>query len=64
MQTRLKSGISKKKDFGDFQCFSTCLSTITVLDEPLTFREASTKSEWQQAMTEEIQALQTQGTWD
>ncbi|VVA38604.1 PREDICTED: Retrovirus-related Pol poly from transposon, partial [Prunus dulcis] len=25
---------------------------------------ASTKSEWQQAMIEEIQALQTQGTWD
>ncbi|KAI5322358.1 hypothetical protein L3X38_031430 [Prunus dulcis] len=64
MQTRLKSGISKKKDFGDFQCFSTCLSTITALDEPHTFREASTKSEWQQAMIEEIQALQTQGTWD
>ncbi|XP_016649740.1 PREDICTED: uncharacterized protein LOC107881145 [Prunus mume] len=39
---------------------STCLSTITALDEPHTFREASTKSEWQQAMTEEIQALQTQ----
>ncbi|KAI5312513.1 hypothetical protein L3X38_041686 [Prunus dulcis] len=64
MLTRLKSGISKKKDFGDFQCFSTCLSTITALDEPHTFREASTKSEWQQAMIEEIQALQTQGTWD
>ena len=44
----------------DFHCFST----LTSLQEPQTFREASSNPLWQQAMKEELDALHKTGTWD
>ena len=44
----------------DFHCFSTLAS----LQEPQTFREASSNPLWQQAMKEELDALHKTGTWD
>ncbi|KAM1797964.1 hypothetical protein ACFX12_032087 [Malus domestica] len=39
------------------------LADITEPDEPITFRVASCKSEWQHTMQEEYNALKAQGTW-
>ena len=44
----------------DFHCFSA----LTSLQEPQTFREASSNPVWQQAMKEEFDALHKTGTWD
>ena len=44
----------------DYSCFSAVLS----LHEPYTYREACTNSLWQQAMIEELQALEKTHTWD
>ena len=44
----------------DFHCFSVLAS----LQEPQTFREASSNPLWQQAMKEELNALHKTGTWD
>jgi hypothetical protein len=44
----------------DYSCFSAILS----LYEPHTYREACTNPFWQQAMTEELQALEKTHTWD
>ncbi|KAA0059005.1 retrotransposon protein [Cucumis melo var. makuwa] len=39
-------------------------STIMSLDEPSSYKEASTNPLWQQAMNEELQALEKTHTWD
>ena len=44
----------------DFHCFST----LAYLQEPQSFREASSNPLWQQAMKEELDALHKTGTWD
>ena len=44
----------------DFHCFST----LSYLQEPQSFREASSNPLWQQAMKEELDALHKTGTWD
>ena len=44
----------------DFHCFSALAS----LQEPQTFREASSNPLWQQAMKEELDALHKTRTWD
>ncbi|GFZ14662.1 hypothetical protein Acr_24g0008520 [Actinidia rufa] len=44
----------------DYHCFSTVLAQY----EPRSYREASTNPLWQQAMTEELQALDRTHTWD
>jgi hypothetical protein len=44
----------------DYSCFSVVLS----LHEPHTYCEACTNPLWQQAMTEEFQALEKTHTWD
>ena len=44
----------------DFHCFSA----LTSLQEPQTFRKASSNPLWQQAMKEELEALYKTGTWD
>ncbi|PKU65026.1 Retrovirus-related Pol polyprotein from transposon TNT 1-94 [Dendrobium catenatum] len=57
MITRLKSGNSKPK-----QIFDLLHSTHT--DEPTTYTQAAKSEKWRQAMSQEFQALQTQGTWE
>ncbi|KAG5542353.1 hypothetical protein RHGRI_022032 [Rhododendron griersonianum] len=44
----------------DYHCFSTILSQ----HEPHSYREASSNPLWQQAMAEELQALDKTHTWD
>ena len=44
----------------DFHCFSA----LAYLQEPQSFREASSNPLWQQAMKEELDALHKNGTWD
>ncbi|KAL5762227.1 hypothetical protein ACOSP7_018491 [Xanthoceras sorbifolium] len=44
----------------DFHCFSTIIS----LHEPQSYKEASSNPVWQQAMAEELQALDKTHTWD
>ena len=39
-------------------------STIASLHEPLTYKEANTNPLWQQAMADELQALENSHTWD
>lgn len=56
MQTRAKSSIFQKNDFPDYQCFSTCFHIE--MDEPNSYRVASSSPDWIKAMTEEIEALQ------
>jgi len=41
-----------------------CYSTIATIHEPSSYREASTDPLWQQAMNEEIHALEKTHTWD
>lgn len=41
-----------------------CYSAIATLHEPRSYREASTNPLWQQAMTQELQALEKTHTWD
>ena len=56
MQTRSKSGISKKKSFHT-------TTTFYLQTEPPTYTVASKIPEWQQAMASEFEALQRQQTW-
>ncbi|KAK9092487.1 hypothetical protein Syun_027398 [Stephania yunnanensis] len=44
----------------DYHCFSV----ISSLHEPSSYREASSDPLWQQAMTEELNALEKTHTWD
>ena len=44
----------------DFHCFSA----LAFLQEPQTFREASSNPLWQQAIKEKLDALHKTGTWD
>ncbi|XP_076952355.1 uncharacterized protein LOC143626062 [Bidens hawaiensis] len=39
------------------------LTTITLNDEPKTFKQAVQNENWREAMKKEIQALETNGTW-
>ncbi|CAL8994451.1 unnamed protein product [Prunus brigantina] len=64
MQTRLKSGIVQKRQFLEFSCFATMLTSVIEPEAPTYFKAAAAQPEWQQAMLEEIQALQLQGTWN
>ncbi|KAA0045094.1 putative mitochondrial protein [Cucumis melo var. makuwa] len=41
-----------------------CFSIIMSLDEPSSYKEASTNPLWQQAMNDELQALEKTHTWD
>ncbi|CAL9022062.1 unnamed protein product, partial [Prunus brigantina] len=63
MQTRSKSGIVHPKQFPEFSSFHTQLTSISEPDTPSHFKQALGHPAWQQAMTEEIQALDQQGTW-
>ncbi|CAL9013250.1 unnamed protein product, partial [Prunus brigantina] len=64
MQTRSKSGIVKPNhQFQDYQGYFTCLIANVELDEPCSYKVASYSAEWRKAMQEEIDALQSQGTW-
>ncbi|KAL0551636.1 hypothetical protein IC582_010725 [Cucumis melo] len=53
MQTRAKSGIFKPKAF----------HITTTIPTPTSYTEASKYPEWRNAMCEEFNALQAQGTW-
>ena len=44
----------------DYHCFSTIMSLV----EPSSYKEASTNPLWQQAMNEELQALEKTHTWE
>ncbi|PKU76601.1 Retrovirus-related Pol polyprotein from transposon TNT 1-94 [Dendrobium catenatum] len=57
MATRSKTGHSKPKKIFD-------LSHIIHEAEPSTYNQASKSAQWRAAMSQEFQALQTQGTWD
>ncbi|TQE01264.1 hypothetical protein C1H46_013171 [Malus baccata] len=57
MQTRSKSGISKKK------VFSAKLQSSVQVSEPATFKSAIKIPEWVAAMEDEITALKSQNTW-
>ena len=46
--------------FQDYHCYYA----LVMLHEPRSYREASTNPLWQQAMTEEIQALEKTHTWE
>ncbi|CAL9028009.1 unnamed protein product, partial [Prunus brigantina] len=63
MQTRSKSGVTKRKDFADYECYHTSFLAMPELDEPSSYRVARYSPEWIIAMQEEISALNTQGTW-
>ncbi|KAL0553916.1 hypothetical protein IC582_007820 [Cucumis melo] len=41
-----------------------CFSAIMSLDEPFSYKEVSTNPLWQQAMNDELQALEKTHTWD
>uniref|UniRef100_A0A2N9EHZ0 Reverse transcriptase Ty1/copia-type domain-containing protein n=1 Tax=Fagus sylvatica TaxID=28930 RepID=A0A2N9EHZ0_FAGSY len=57
MQTRSKSGISKKK------CFATSTTVDYLQTEPPTYTIASKFPQWREAMASEFAALQRQHTW-
>ena len=52
----------KQAHLSVFQSFATVSSTSPE-HEPITYKDASQHSVWQQAMQDEIQALQSNGTW-
>ncbi|KAM1784958.1 hypothetical protein ACFX12_037917 [Malus domestica] len=58
MQTRSKSGISKRKAFS-----ASVTSSVVQLTEPSSYKTASKIPEWQVAMQDEIHALEAQQTW-
>ncbi|KAM1097337.1 hypothetical protein ACFX15_014262 [Malus domestica] len=47
----------------DFTGGFSFIAVMKDLEEPSTFRKASTSLHWQSAMQEEFNALKTQGTW-
>lgn len=59
------SAISQQKLYAEYPFFSgfTAVSDICDVIEPKSFKAASGKPEWDQAMLEEIEALHKQGTW-
>ncbi|KAI0518782.1 hypothetical protein KFK09_006218 [Dendrobium nobile] len=57
MLTRSKTGHSTPK-----QIFN--LSHLIHENEPTTYNQATKSEQWRSAMSQEFQALQTQGTWD
>ncbi|KAM1246265.1 hypothetical protein ACFX2J_042353 [Malus domestica] len=57
MQTRSKSGISKRK------VFTASVQSSAQGIEPTSYKSASKSPEWQAAMQEEIDALHAQKTW-
>ncbi|KAM1762795.1 hypothetical protein ACFX12_005393 [Malus domestica] len=61
MQTRSKSGISKKKVF--LSALAASKDVDLSICEPSTYKSALKSSIWFQAMQEEISALHGQGTW-
>ncbi|VVA36257.1 Hypothetical predicted protein, partial [Prunus dulcis] len=63
MQTRSESGVTKRKDFTDDECYHTSLLALPQLDEPSSYKVARYSPEWVTAMQEEISALNTQSTW-
>ena len=52
------------KAFLSHLCDYSCFSVVLSLHEPHTYREACTNPLWQQAMIEELQALEKTYTWD
>lgn len=59
MQTRAKSGISKRKIF----MAATRPSSYNLNEEPTSFSQASKHSVWMDAITGEFDALQKQHIW-
>ncbi|CAN6563652.1 unnamed protein product [Malus baccata var. baccata] len=57
MQTRSKSGISKRK------VFTATVQSSALGSEPTSYKSASKCHEWQTVMQEEIDALHAQNTW-
>ncbi|PKU63096.1 Retrovirus-related Pol polyprotein from transposon TNT 1-94 [Dendrobium catenatum] len=57
MQTRSKTGHSRPKHI-------LSLAHVTSESDPHTYTEAVRSPHWRNAMSQEFQALQTQGTWD
>ncbi|KAM5572540.1 hypothetical protein ABKV19_012545 [Rosa sericea] len=59
------SAVAQQKLYDEYPFFSgfTAVSDISDVVEPRSFKAASGKSEWDQAMLEEIEALNKQGTW-
>ncbi|PKU66636.1 Retrovirus-related Pol polyprotein from transposon TNT 1-94 [Dendrobium catenatum] len=57
MLTRLKTGTFKPKKIFD-------LTHITQPSEPKTYNQAAKSEHWRKAMSQEFQALQSQGTWE
>ncbi|XP_070675627.1 uncharacterized mitochondrial protein AtMg00820-like [Malus domestica] len=58
MQTRSKSGISKRKAFS-----TSVTSSVVPITEPFSYKTASKVPEWQVALQDEINALEAQKTW-
>ncbi|KAM1496471.1 hypothetical protein ACFXTO_031069 [Malus domestica] len=61
MQTQSKSGIVKHKALYASVCDSGGVDLTTT--EPATYKSALKEPVWHKAMTEEIEALHSQGTW-
>ncbi|GAB2300803.1 hypothetical protein Dimus_038636 [Dionaea muscipula] len=59
------SAMVADQNFGEyaFYCGFTTVQEVVDIVEPATYKIASKHSEWLQAMQEEIDALQSQGTW-
>lgn len=57
MLTRFKDGVSKPKKIFD-------LTHIIQPSEPTTYNQAVKSEHWRRAMSQEFQALQSQGTWE
>lgn len=62
-QTRLKDGIIQKKQCREFTSFGNVLTSVLEPNTPSHFKDAAHNLLWQAVMTEEIIALQLQGTW-
>ncbi|XP_004305316.1 PREDICTED: uncharacterized protein LOC101302857 [Fragaria vesca subsp. vesca] len=52
-----------QQNYNDHSMMTRAKNDITDIVEPKSFRAAAGKAEWDQAMLEEIEALQKQGTW-
>ena len=59
------STIAQQKLYDEYPFFSgiTAVSNISDIVEPKTFKATSGQPQWNQAMLEEIEALQKQDTW-
>jgi hypothetical protein len=69
MNTRSRTGSTRPKQFPNFQLYKATkyppqMFHITISEsEPSCYRKAASDPRWVQAMTEEFQALQHNGTW-